>query len=160
MPNKKQPTKKTFKQAVVATPEVSKCYKAGLQAIPTNDRKKVELTDTRKCGGSLFIDQCLVDQKLFAQDNRWDYAIDYNGEVYFLEVHSAKTDEVSTVIKKLDWLKQWITNNAPEINKLKAKSKTPYYWVQTEGYHIMPGSAQERAANQKGIKPIAKLVLK
>ncbi len=152
--------KNPFKRAVEATEEVHMCYKEGKLAILNKERNKVELTDSRKCGGSLFIDQCLIDQGLYPQSNRWDYAIDYNGEVFFIEVHTASTSEVRTVLSKLTWLKDWLNHKAPEINALKAKSKTPFYWLQSNGYHISPNSAQERAVIQKGLKPISKLVLK
>src|ERR1019366_1917141 len=104
--------KKTFKQAVEATAEVRLCFREGKQAIKNNEKNKVELSESGKCGGSLFIDQCLIDQSKYPQDNRWDYAIDYNGEVFFFEVHTASTGEVSTVLRKLEWLKQWLRNSA------------------------------------------------
>ena len=148
----------SFKQAVAATNDVKDCFREGKQAIPAKEKDKVEFADSKKCGGSLFIDQCLADQKKYPNANRWDYAIDYNGEVFFFEVHTASSDEVSTVIKKLEWLKDWLRSCAPEINALKAKA--PFYWVQSNGYHILPNSSYERVAIQKGIKPISKLVLK
>ena len=148
----------TFKQAIEATDEVKRCYNLGKQAIPNSERNKVELTDPRNCGGSLFIDGCLINQRLYPNSNRWDYAIDYNGEVYFIEVHTAKTVEVSTVLRKLDWLKWWLINSAPKIKALQAK--VPYYWIQSNGYHILPNSRQEKQLNQNGLKPISKLVLK
>jgi hypothetical protein len=150
--------KKTFKQAIEATPDVYRCFKEGKQAIKNEERDKVELTVPRNCGGSLFIDQCLMDQKKYPGDNRWDYAIDYNGEVYFFEVHTASTSEVNRVLRKLQWLKDWLYQKAPEINALKSKS--PFFWVQSDGYHILPNSSQERAVFQKGMKPIPKLILK
>ena len=94
---------KTFKQAVEATDEVQHCFMEGKLAILNKERSKVELTESRKCGGSLFIDDCLINQ-----------------------------------------------NN----------TKTPFYWVQSNGYHILPNSSQERLVIQKGLKPISKLVLK
>jgi len=150
--------RKTFKAAVEATSEVSNCYRPGKQAIITSEQSKCELADPRKCGGSLFIDSCLLEQALYPDSNRWDYAIDYKGEVYFFEVHTASTSEVSTVLRKLQWLKDWLIKEAPEINSLRAIS--PFYWVQSNGYHILRNSSQERNVIQKGLKPISKLVLK
>lgn len=152
--------RKTFKKAVEETPEVQHCYCEGKLAISNKERNKVELDDPRKCGGSLFIDQCLIEQGLYPNENRWDYAIDYSGEVFFFEVHTASSSEVSTVLNKLDWLKNWLNHVAPEINLLKAKTKTPFYWVQSNGYHILKNSSHERRVLQKGLKPISKLVLK
>ena len=154
----KQKSKKAFKKAVEDTPEVQNCYCKGKTAIINREQNKVELDDPGKCGGSLFIDKCLVDQGLYPNDNRWDYAIDYKGEVFFVEVHTASTDEVRTVLNKLVWLKDWLTQKAPDINALRAK--TPFYWIQSNGYHILKNSSKEREVIQKGIKPIPKLVLK
>jgi hypothetical protein len=154
----KPKTKKSFKNAVKETPDVRECFRAGKQAILAKERDKVELADLKKCGGSLFIDKCLFDQKKYLNDNRWDYALDYDGQVFFFEVHTASSGEVSTVIKKLAWLKGWLITNAPEINSLKATA--PFYWVQSNGYHILPNSSFERLANQNGIIPIPKLILK
>jgi len=153
------PINKTFKKAVEETPEVKNCYCEGKSGILNNERNKIEFADNRKCEGSLFIDKSLNDQGLYPHDNRWDYAIAYDGEVFFFEVHSANTSEVSTVLRKLVWLKDWLVQKAPEINALKARSKTPFYWVQSNGYHILRNSAQERLVNQKGLKPISKLIL-
>jgi hypothetical protein len=149
--------KKTFRQAIEATPEVKDCHCLGKQAILKKERNKVELTDPQRCGGSLFIDKCLLDQNKYPEANRWDYAIDYNGEVYFFEVHTASTSQVRSVINKLVWLKNWLYQKAPEINKLKAKE--PYYWIQSTGYHILPNSPQSRLVEQMGIKPASKLIL-
>lgn len=150
--------KKTFEEAVRATPDIKDCFMKGKLAIINKEKDKVELSDPRNCGGSLFIDQCLINQQMYPNDNRWDYALDYNAEVFFFEVHTASSSEVSTVLRKLDWLKQWLVQKAPEINALKAKA--PFFWIQSNGYHILPNSRQERAVNQKGLMPIPKLVLK
>jgi hypothetical protein len=150
--------RKTFKQAVEATPDVQNCYQEGKLAILRKERNKVDLTNPGKCGGSLFIDQCLENQKMYADESRWDYAIDYNGEVFFFEVHTASTSEVTTVLRKLQWLKDWLNQKAPEINILRSNS--PYFWVQSNGYHILANSSEDRRIRQKGLKPIPKLVLK
>lgn len=82
----------------------------------------------------------------------------YKGEVYFVEVHSANTSAVSVVLKKLQWLKDWLYQNAIEVNKLKAKGN-PFFWIQSNGFKILPGSSQYREIIQKGMKPVPKLVL-
>jgi hypothetical protein len=150
--------KKTFKQAVEATAEVCNCFRKGKQAIKKDERDKVVVADPGKCGGSLFIDKCLIDQDKYPNENRWDYAIDYAGEVFFFEVHTASTREVSTVLKKLEWLKKWLNDKGTEINSLKAEKS--FYWIQSKGYHILPNSSQEKLAKQNGLKPIPKLLLK
>lgn len=146
----------TFKEAVEQTAEISPCFQSGLKALGSNS-KKIALSKTSHCEGSVDLDSCL--SKMYPQSNRWDYCFAYKGEVFFVEVHSAITSEVSTVLNKLTWLKKWLKDTAPELNNLKATSKTPYYWIQTSSFDILPQSKQYRQAIQAGIKPIARLEL-
>jgi len=81
----------------------------------------------------------------------------YNQKVYFVEVHSAITSEVSTVFRKLQWLKDWLNSHAPEINKMKAQQ--PYYWIMSNNNKILKGSSQARQISQAGLKPISCLNL-
>lgn len=146
----------TFKEAVEGTPEIATCLQTGLKALGGNS-KKIKLRHTSLCEGSVDIDVCV--SKLYPSSNRWDYCFSYNGEVFFVEVHSAITSEVSTVLNKLTWLKKWLRDSAPELDNLKAKSRTPFYWVQSSGFSILPQSKQFRSAVQAGIKPISQLTL-
>jgi hypothetical protein len=146
---------KTFKQAVEETEEIKNGYQNGLKALG-NYSNKVELGDTKKCEGSVAIDDCT--ESLYPQENRWDYVFGYKGDAYFVEVHSAHTSEVSVVLKKLQWLKDWLNSKAPEIKKLQAKDKA-FIWIQTNGNHILPKSSQIRLLAEKGLKPVSKLIL-
>lgn len=146
---------KTFKQAVEETEEIKNGYQNGLKALG-NYSNKVELGDTKKCEGSVAIDDC--NESLYPQENRWDYVFGYKGDAYFVEVHSAHTSEVSVVLKKLQWLKDWLNSKAPEIKKLQAKDKA-FIWIQTNGNHILPKSSQNRLLAEKGLKPVSKLIL-
>lgn len=149
---------KTFKQAVEATSDVMHCYMEGKLAIPQNERNKIELADPVKCGGRLFIDECLINQNKYLKDNRWDYAIDYNGKVYFIKIHPATSSQVSVMEKKLQWLEDWLNHSAPEIKALK--SRNPYHWIQTKDNHIDKYSSYQRRIDGMGLKPVRKLVLK
>jgi hypothetical protein len=146
---------KTFKQAVEETEEIKNGYQNGLKALG-NYSNKVEFGDTKKCEGSVAIDDCT--ESLYPQENRWDYVFGYKGEAYFVEVHSAHTSEVSVILKKLQWLKNWLNSKAPEIKKLQAKDKA-FIWIQTNGNHILPKSSQNRLLAEKGLKPVSKLIL-
>ena len=145
----------TFKDAVETTPDVANGYQVGLNAIDNKYRNKIQLSDTRLLDGSVDIDYCTT--VLYPNDNRWDYAFSYNQKVYFVEVHSANTREVSVVLNKLKWLKGWLFQHAPNINSLKASQ--PYFWIQSKGFAILPNSPQYRKIVQKGLKPIAILKL-
>lgn len=144
-----------FKNAVESTPEINNGYKVGLKALG-NDSNKVQLGDTSKCSGSVDIDACT--QAIYPQDNRWDFALGYNNKAYFVEVHGAFTGEVSVVLKKLAWLKNWLISKAPELNKLKAKEQT-FVWIQSNGNHILKNSPQNRLLAQNGLIPVARLIV-
>lgn len=148
-------TKNKFKQAVEATSDVKTGFKSGLTALG-NHSSKVSVKDSFLLEGSIDIDKCT--ERKYPNSNRWDYAFSYNGEVFFIEVHSAMTAEVSTVLRKLQWLEDWLIAEAPEINKLKAKSKPAFYWIQSKGFSILKTSSQYRAVVEKGLKPISKFV--
>ena len=73
---------------------------------------------------------------------------------FYIEIHPAISSEVSKMIKKLTWLKGWLTMHAPEIKKLTATSKNPYYWVQSSNCSIPKHTSQYKAAVQHKILPI------
>jgi hypothetical protein len=146
----------TFKQAVEATPDIATGYKAGLTAFGAYSNR-VGVSDTTKLQGSVDIDTCTTAK--YPNDNRWDYAFAYKAEVFFVEVHSANTSEVRTMLRKLQWLKDWLHHEAPEINKLKAKSSNPFVWVQSKNFQIPKSSPQYFAAKSKGLLPVRKLEL-
>lgn len=150
--NKKN--KISFKKAIESNSDLAKQYQTGLNALGKY-KSKIHLTDGSLCEGSVDIDNCLLQK--YPNSNRWDYVFSYEGEAYFVEVHSAETSEVGTVIKKLVWLKDWLIREASVLNSIKAKK--PYYWIQSNSFHILPKSPQYRLAVQNGILPISKLKL-
>lgn len=152
--NKMAKSKSSFQKAVEATPDVTNGYKAGLSALGAY-ASKISVASTLLIEGSLDIDSCT--RAKYPNSNRWDYVFSYSGKAYFVEVHSANTSEVRTVLNKLQWLKDWLNKEAPEINKLKGK--VPFYWIQSKGFAIPKTSPQYRAAANAGLKPIAKLNL-
>lgn len=156
MKNKKVAAAITFKQAVEATPDVATGFQVGLTALGVYS-SKVSVSVTKDLQGSIDIDTLTTAK--YPNSNRWDYAFSYKGEVFFIEVHSATSSEVRTVLRKLQWLKDWLQSKAPEINKMSAKKTAPFYWIQSKGFAIPKTSPQYRAAESAGLKPIARLTL-
>lgn len=138
-----------FQIAVENTPDVKNGFCVGLKAVKNSDRNKVNVTDPRKLQGSLDIDTQV--QKKYPQEPRWDYALSYDDKLYFFEVHPASTSEVDTVINKLTWLKKWLKNKAPQINKLQ-KGNQPYTWVPTGRYAILSLGTYAKKLAVSGIK--------
>lgn len=152
MKNKTPKTIVSFQQAVNATPDISAGYRTGLTALGTYSNR-IDVSDSTKLQGSVDIDLCT--QAIYPQENRWDYAMAYKSEVYFIEVHSANTSEVKVVIKKLQWLKNWLQNKAPRINALKAKGNT-FVWIQSKNFQIPKNTPQYRLASSSGVLPLRK----
>ena len=141
-----------LKAAIEKTEDVKGQFKEGLGAIKKSEKKKIVVPDTRKLTGSLDIDTSTKEK--YPQDNRWDYAVEYNNETFFIEVHPGSTSEVPTIIAKLGWLKKWLKEKAPAINALKPKNKQPYHWVYTNKFAILPNSKYARQLAQLNILPV------
>ena len=142
----------SFRSAIEKTPPLAKALKPGLRALGNNSGK-IRPSDSSRCEGSVDIDATVKAQ--YPEDSRWDYALGYGGKTYFVEVHTAKTDEVSSVLKKLQWLKDFLARDAPELNQ-EPKS---FHWVASGKVAILPNSPQARQLAQKGIKIIGQLTL-
>lgn len=157
MKNNKLKKKLTFQQIVQKIEGLTDAYQVGLRALLQTHRNKVQLGNTSQCDGSVDIDTSLTAK--YPQASRWDYVFSYKSELYFVEVHTASTGEVTTVLKKLQWLKDWLNSDAKQLDGLRAKKQPSIVWIQSNGFHILPNSPQFRKISQAGLKPIAKLVL-
>ena len=142
----------SFQTAINDTSLLKDHLKNGLRALGSNS-SKVQPTDTSKCEGSVDIDSAV--KSTYPNDSRWDYAVGYNGKTYFIEVHSAKTDEVKSVLKKLQWLKDFLTKDAPDFDK----ERKSFHWVASSGNHILPNSSQARQLAKSGIIVVGQLTL-
>lgn len=140
----------TFKQAVENTQDIKNGFHNGLQALGAN-AKQVAATDTKKLEGSVDIDACT--KELYPQDARWDYAIGYEGKVYFLEIHPANTSNVKEMIKKAEWLTNWLNQKAPLLKSQAANNN--FYWKASGKHNILPNSPQYRRLAQSKIKLIS-----
>src|SRR6266446_973578 len=113
--------KSTFKGAVEATPTIADAYSPGIQAQEERHRKM--LKEVQSVTGSVALDETLQKKQLHQNANRWDYGIgfpqsDTMERVLWLEPHHAAGGETATVITKLAWLKEWLRNEAPALDKL------------------------------------------
>ena len=146
-----------FKEAVESTEEVKNGYRQGLQALKKTDRSKVSCSDTSKLDGSLDIDTQV--KALYPNSDRWDYAISYSGKVCYYEVHPAETSEVTKMIGKITWLKQWLKDKALAINVLPANSPK-YVWVSSGRVNVLPTSREAKRISSSGIVLTSRLNLK
>ena len=136
-----------FTDAVKNTPEISLGIRTGLQALK-NDAGRVEATDNRKLNGSVDIDATTRD--LYPEASRWDYVIGYEGKAYFLEVHSEITSDIVDMLKKADWLRQWLSTKASALKAISGSNC--FYWVSPGACHIVSPSPQARKLAQSKVK--------
>lgn len=162
---------RTFLEGVEACshPRVSASGKGGLTALG-NHSNKIECADSRKLTGSIDIDSALATDPAYAQANRWDYGFGFKESVnaqseiaVWVEVHTASTSEVSTMIKKRDWLRQYLVDHCETLwNMTVSGSRTvrQFHWIASKDVHILKGSPQARRLAQSGIEwPQKKLKL-
>lgn len=120
----------------------------GLRALGA-DSTRVSVNKPGKASHSIALDEALRAQ--FPQDPRWDYGIGLvhgkQHSIAWVEVHTASSREVDIVLKKLSWLKQWLTM-ANDACKLTAMT---FHWAATDaGVHI--DSARRRRLNAAGLQ--------
>jgi len=157
----------TFKAAVEAAPApVNHAYKPGKQALENRHRSKVDCADPRRLTGSLDLDKALAREAGYANQPRWDYGIGYRSEngaerAVWVEVHSATTGEVSKVLSKLKWLRNWLTDEAEQLQRLTIAAGGPtFVWVASQGIQIPPNSPQARRLSKSALgKPVKHLLL-
>lgn len=128
-------------KAAYKTPDIKGHFCKGLSAVKGSERLKFVVPDTYQLTGSIDIDGATIE--IYPEDNRWDYAVEYAGETFFIEVHPCSTSDVSKMIDKLTWLKWWLKNKAPKIDALKSRNK-PYHWIATGSVGILKGSKYDK----------------
>lgn len=134
-------------------------FQTGIGALKKADRQSVKVPDTTLLGASVALDDATRSCHPLA--NRWDYAIEYDGDTFFIEVHPASTSEIDCIINKVVFIKEWLRDNCPDFLKLPAKEAGPqcFYWVSSGStdLRITPGSQQARKLALHRIKPVGKV---
>ena len=150
----------TFLEAVAAAPApVNTAGFRGKQALKREHRSQVACNDDRRLTGSLCLDDVLLREPTHSRASRWDYGVGYrplHGEerAVWVEVHPAGTSSVSEVLKKLEWLKRYLRDEAHDLRGLTVSDGTvnPYVWLSTSsGVHITPNSPQARSLRAAGL---------
>jgi len=122
---------------------------AGLQGLKPAHRAQVRVDRTRDLLGSIDLDACHQAREPNAP--RWDYLIGWcnaqtqEEHLYFLEVHQAKPEAVSQVLRKKKWVVQKIRGRAP------ARKKHFFCWATTRKTTLLKHSAALRKLAQQGI---------
>lgn len=148
----------SFGNAVNNTPDLRGAWYGGLQALSSTDRGRLIVQDTRSIAGSVNIDVALRIK--FPNESRWDYAIGYQrtGEraeiVYWVEVHPANTGSVNEVLAKLDWLRKWMSGNAPSLDSMKRQ----FVWISSGKTSFTSGSPQQKQLALQGVRHVGRVL--
>ena len=149
----------TFKKAVEAARDpVNRVYRRGKQALENRHRGQVTCNDSQRLTGSIDLDSALAQVPGYTNKPRWDYGLGYRPEkgrecAVWVEVHSATTREVSAVLKKLQWLRDWLNREAEQLRQMTffTKDDFRFVWIASSGIKIPKTSPQFRRLNQSGI---------
>ena len=149
---KRRKSTNPFQQAVSDTPDLGgDAYCPGLRALTDEHRERVEPGEV-KILGSVNIEETL--HRRYPNEPHWDYAIGVQkGNMPYavwLEVHPASTSNVSEVLSKLRWLKEWLSSQATQLHALTPPQRA-YHWIATNGVHVVPNSPQARQLAQAGL---------
>ncbi len=126
------------------TPHLTGAWKPGLEALRTRDKPHVAAQNPRKLSGSADLDTALQQQEPSA--HRWDFAIGYahvnrtSECIYWVEIHTASDREVSVVLDKLRWLKQWLQGEGQRL----ALFERDFVWVSSGATSFTLTSPQQK----------------
>jgi hypothetical protein len=150
----------TFEDAVgAAVAPIFDAFHAGKQALKGEHRDLVKCRNARRFTGSIDLEAALMSSPPREQINPWDYGLGFRENdgreaAIWIEVHPASTSEVTTILKKLEWLRNWLRNEAPELHAMSRRSsgESCFLWLATPaGVHIRSGSPQARRLQQAGL---------
>ena len=125
----------------------------GLQALTTADKRRISCAKPRQLTGSVHVDEAL--RNIYPNEHRWDYAIglrltNERDRVFWVEVHPANSRHVGEVVNKATWLRQWLRNNAPQLNRM-TQNHPVLFWVSTGRISLPKGSPQARRLAEVGV---------
>jgi hypothetical protein len=144
----------SFREAVENTPGLTQAYRPGLQALRAQDRPHIRAEDPRALRGSVDIDTAYVETEPHA--NRWDYGICYKHEnrsqdfVYWVELHTASDSEVSVVIRKAKWLRNWLRGPGAQLAALERD----IVWVSSGSTSFTLTAPQRKEMAQAGLQHV------
>jgi hypothetical protein len=146
-------TAMAFRDDVRQVPGLATAYRAGLRALPAEDRARVQPTRPSALRGSVNIDGAL--RYHVPNCNRWDYVVasvvgsPRAERLYWIEVHPANAgSNLREVFAKFGWLKEWLTSGA---RRLAAYPKD-VIWIASGRSAFHAGSPEIKRLASEGIR--------
>jgi hypothetical protein len=140
-----------FKHAVENTKGLEHAYRPGLQAIQRRDRRRISCRDSHTVTGSVDLDRALT--RLFPDDPRCDYGVGKTARaqpetVVWIEIHPASSHHIDEVLRKFDWLKNWLRTHAPQLDEMPQE----FVWIASGQVALRAGSKQLLNVASRGIR--------
>lgn len=119
----------------------------GLAAIKAAHRDYFEVAIRPVFADSLDLDEALKQGR--EQENRWDYLLGHSpsGDVVAVEPHSAKQDEITTVIKKRSAAREQLKGHLRDGVRV-----VKWLWVASGKVHFADTEKVRRLLDQNGIE--------
>ena len=141
-----------LEEAVNNTPDVVGWYCVGLGALKKGHKEHILAKGAK---GSVDIDTAM--KELDPNGNRWDYAIECDGEIHYVEVHGAeRTGRKDEVEKKLEWLHDWLIKH-PLIKRIQQPKR--FHWVATGEIDIREATPASKQKKKAGLIPKKYLII-
>ncbi len=127
----------------------------GIQAIERGHRSYIDTALRADFSDSLEIDQNLKGGH--EQQHRWDYLLGKasDGSIVGLEPHSAKTDQVSKVIKKREMALLQL-----QMHLKPTATVSKWFWVASGNVHFANTDKERRILDQNGIQFVGTKLMK
>ena len=157
----------SFERAVRAERSpVNGAYRIGKQALENGHQRLVICEDPQRLTGSINLDSVLARQSDYANAARWDYGLGYRPaaerreQAVWIEVHSATTGEARAVLRKLQWLQDWLNAGARCLKRMtdRASPGVRFVWIASGRINIPKNSPQARRLSQSAIQGPRKLL--
>lgn len=148
----------TFREAVQGTPHLERAWKPGLGALRTRDRGHIKPSDPRRLQGSVDVDAALREHEPNA--NRWDFAIGYRHTnrpkdcIYWVEIHTADDKEFDVVLRKMNWLRDWLAGDGRTLNQFESD----FVWVSSGANSLTLGAPRLKQLAQLGLQQKTKFL--
>ena len=125
----------------------------GLGAVKSAHRDYFDNTIRSTIADSLDLDEAV--KQGHEQENRWDYLLGHgpSGEVVAVEPHSAKQDEITTVINKRTAAREHLKGHLREGARV-----TKWLWVASGKVHFADTEKTKRRLDQNGIEFVGKKI--
>lgn len=126
----------------------------GLGALEKSHHNYFDASIRADFADSLDIDKAL--RKGREHENRWDYLLGHasSGQVIAVEPHTAKQDEITTLIRKREAAREQLRDHLRDGAKI-----AKWLWVATGKVHFADTEKEKLRLDQKGIEFVGKVVM-